>query len=365
MNKLALAALVLSTSSGCFNGCQKKKEAEAIEPPPPATTQPEAPAKPLGGDELAQRAIACWGYFNDAKWDDFKGCYAPTVVYDEPASKAIGFDKPLTSPDAIVDSNRKAKVGFPDLKGDVRLALVHGHDVVVVAANGGTHTGPIDGVTAMNQKIADLVANVDVMDDQGRETHESDYSDSATERYQLTPDKTHPVRSAAADVPKATVVAKNDDAEKANVAVVQSLIDAFNKHDAKAMGSAMADDLVWSEQENPKDWTKAETLADAQSGWRVFSDMKMTASAIWGAGDYVVLQATMEGTNDGASPEMGIKAATKKKVALPFLEIDQLAHGKIAKAWVIADSQVVPLELGLIPMPGQGSGSAATGSASK
>src|SRR6202044_2197555 len=114
------------------------------------------------------------------------------TVYTSPSAAVLGIDKPLTTPDEVVASNKDSKVGFPDLKGDVRLTLVHGHDVVVVAANTATHTGPIDGVPAMNQKLAELVANVDVMDDQGRETHESDYGDWATGKYQLTPDPKHP-----------------------------------------------------------------------------------------------------------------------------------------------------------------------------
>jgi predicted ester cyclase len=360
MNKLAIAALVLTTSGGCFNGCQKKKESEAIEPPPPISAQPEAPAKALTGEELAQRAIACWGFYSDSKWDDLKGCYTPDARVLEPSTLAVGAGTGITKgSDLIIAGNQKSKVGLPDLRGDVRLVLVHDHDVATITATTGTHTGPIDGVTDMNQKVADLEGNVDVMDEAGREMQETDYEDTATTRHQLTPDSAHPVRSAAPDVPKEIVVAKHDDAEKANVAAVQSLIDGFNKHDAKAMGAVLADDVVWSEQENPKDWTKAETLADAQSSWKSFSDMKMTADAMWSAGNYVVLQATMQGTNDAPAPEMGIKTATKKQVTLPFLEIDQLDGGKIKHAWVIANSGIVPIELGLAPMPAM----PATGSA--
>jgi ketosteroid isomerase-like protein len=244
--------------------------------------------------------------------------------------------------------------------------LVHGHDVAALTWISGTHTGPIEGVSGMNQKVGQLGGELVTFDDQGRVTQETDYDDDPTTTNQLVPDPHHPVRPAdhMPDVAKETVVAKNDDGEKANVAVVQSLIDAFDKHDAKAMGRAFADDLVWSEQENPKDWTKAETLADAQANWKAFSDMKMTSTALWGAGSYVVLQASMEGTNDAAAPAMGIATATKKHVTLPFFEIDQIANGKIAKAWVVANSGVVPYELGLKPMPAMpATGSAAPGSA--
>ena len=346
MKKIALAALVLSTTSGCFSGCNKKKEAEAIEPAPPTPVEPESGSgKPLTGAQLGQRVIDCWGYYNDGKWDDYKGCYTADATYDDPAVVAAGLGKPLVGIDKIVDSEKHSKDGTPDVKGDVRLVLVHGHDVVDLAAATGTHTGPIAGVTEMNQKVGMLVGNVDVMDDHGRESHESDYGDDATTKYQLVPDKAHPVRPAdhLPEVPKDVVVGKDDAAEQANVAVVKQLMDGFNKHDAKAMGAALADGVVWSEQENPKDWTKAEVLTDAQAGWKSFSDMKMTPTAIWGAGDYVVVLATMEGTNNAPAPEMGIKTATKKKVTLPFLEVDKLEAGKVTNAWVLAQSGVVPI----------------------
>src|SRR5580698_2264550 len=112
MNKLAIAALVLTTSGGCFNGCQKKKESEAIEPAPPISSQPEAPAKALTGEELAQRAITCWGFYSDGKWDDLKGCYAPDATLVDLSNGAIapgtGIEK---GTDQIVAGNQKGKVG--------------------------------------------------------------------------------------------------------------------------------------------------------------------------------------------------------------------------------------------------------------
>jgi len=351
MNKLVFAALVISTTSGCFNGCQKKKEAEAIEPMPTISAQPEgssATAPQKTGEQLAQAVIASWAAFNDSKWDDYKALYTPDAQADDPAGVAAGLpNSAVKGFPAIVDDQKQFKLAAPDANGDVRLVLVNDRRVAALVATTGTHTGPVPGVTEMNQKIAVIIANVDAMTDQGLIAQQTSYEDLATSAQQLVPDPKHPVRTTNPDVPKEIVVAKNDDAEKANVAVVQSLVDAFNKHDATAMGSAFADDVVWSEQENPKDWTKAEVLADAQSTWKAFSDMKITSTALWSAGTYVVLQATNEGTNDGAAPAMGIATPTKKKVTLPFLEIDQIANGKIAKAWIVANSMVVPVELRL------------------
>jgi predicted ester cyclase len=143
------------------------------------------------------------------------------------------------------------------------------------------------------------------------------------------------------------VIAKDDAAEQANVAVVKQAVDAFNKHDAKAYAALLADDSVWSEQEEPKDWNKAETMADHEQGWKAFSDLKLDPTTMWAAGDYVVAIGALDGTNDGPLPMMA--KPTKKHVSLPFLTIHEIESGKIAKTWVFAQGMAFMQQLGLLP----------------
>ena len=368
MKKIALAALVMTTSSGCFTGCNHKKAEEAIEPPPsmPVTGSATEPPKPLTAAELTARYDECLGFWNENDWDKLKTCWAADASGDAPGSGT----PPSVGTQAIVDATKDFKAGFPDMKGEPQLELVHGHDLVVVSLLTGTHTGPFSGpageVTAMNQKIGFLSGQVQDLDDQGNVKHDHEYYDSATMLGQLAPMKDHPVRPPQDKLamPKEVVIAKNDAAEQANVATANEVVDAFNKHYAKALGAALTDDVVWSEQQNPKDWTKAEAVADAESGWKAFSDLKMVPTAMWAAGSYVVTVATIDGTNDGAMPEAGLKHATKKHVSLPYLAVQKIDGGKVKATWVFAQGMAMAVQLGLAPAPAMApSGSAASGSA--
>src|SRR5205823_2673519 len=90
---------------------------------------------------------------------------------------------------------------------------------------------------------------------QGEATHEWAFVDGGTMMAQLGVSKM-PARKALTKGWAASpeiVIAKNDDAEKANVATFQTVIDAFNAHDAKAFGATLAKDVVWSDLGEPKD----------------------------------------------------------------------------------------------------------------
>jgi predicted ester cyclase len=348
MKKIALVALVLSTTSGCYTGCNRKKEAEAIEPPPAAPAQPEAVApKALASDEIAKHFAQCWDAWNHAAWDVLKTCYTADAVLESPGTG----EPPTKGPDAIVAGTKELKSGFPDMTAQQQLVLVHGHDLAAITLLSGTHTGPFAGITAMNQKVGFLMGSLLAVDDQGRATKEAGYFDQATMLGQLVPSAEHPVRPATDKLaaPAEVVVAKDDATEQANLAVAKQALDAFNKHDEKASAALLADDLVWSEQEESKDWTKAELLADDKTAWKAFSDLKLTPSAMWAAGPYVVTVATLEGTNDGTMP--GIKTPTKKPLALPRLTIEKIDGGKIKSAWGFAQALAFTQQLGLSPPP--------------
>lgn len=347
MSRFAAFVLALSIS-GCYGGCGKKKEAEGLEPPQAVSAQPpETPAK-LTGDDFAKRFDQCWDAWNQAAWDKFAACYAPDATLESPGTG----EPPSKGPTAIVAGTKELKTGFPDMTGASQLVLVHGHDLAAITLISGTHTGPFPGVTEMNQKLGILMGQVMTLDDQGRTVKEAAYFDSGTMMGQLGGSKDHPVRPAQAKLaaPEEVVIAKDDAAEQANIKVVQQLIDAANKHDPKAFGDLLADDATWSEQEEAKDWTKAEVIADHQDGWKAFSDIKLTTSAMWGAGSYVVTTGTIDGTNDGPMPMLA--KPTHKKVSLPFLEIAKVDGGKITKTWVFAQGMAFMQQLGLLPATG-------------
>lgn len=315
-------------------------------PPPPKTTE----------EDIA-RYQECFGFFNDGKWDDFKKCWASDGVSEAPGSGM----PPNQGPDAIVGFLQTERTAFPDEHGDLQLVLANGNHLVGVVLITGTNNGPMKtpagDMPATKKKIGFLFAHQIDFNPQGEASHETAFADTPTLLGQLGVSKM-PARKAmtkGAASPE-IVIAKNDDAEKANVAVFQAAVDAFNKHDAKAFGDTLDKKVVWSDLAEPKDLDMKGAVKDAQSFWKGFSDVKISPDAMWGAGDYVVMTGTIGGTNDGDLPAMKMKK-TGKSFSSPFMHIVKVGGGKITKSWIFYDSMGFAMQLGMMPGPGGGKGS--------
>ena len=90
------------------------------------------------------------------------------------------------------------------------------------------------------------------------------------------------------------------------------------------------------------DWKQAtDSLSQI---WKGFPDVKLTINGIWGAGDYVVLNGVMTGTNTGPFLPMKINK-TGKAINVPMMEIDRLADGKIAETWLFYDGGMFASQL--------------------
>ena len=309
-----------------------------------------ADTKPLTADDISKHFEECWGYFNDAKWDDFTKCYASDAVDEMPG----GPMPPVTGNTAIVDALKGYKEAMPDLKGEQALEIIDGHTVVGVTLMTGTMTGSMK--TAMGEmpptknKVGLFTAQVVDVNDTGEATHEWDFMDLQTMMGQMKPNPKMPVRPVVDKLPmaKEVVVAKDDDAEKANKDVAGKVMDAFNKHDAKAFGDLLADDAVWSEQPDPKDTDKKQTLKMAAEFWKAFGDVKLSSDKQYAGGNYVAVVGTLTGTNNGDMPSMHLKK-TGKSVTVPFLMIFQVDGGKVKHAWLFDQALAFASQLGLMP----------------
>jgi predicted ester cyclase len=80
-----------------------------------------------------------------------------------------------------------------------------------------------------------------------------------------------------------------------------------------------------------------ETAEMNKAYWRGFSDAKINATSIWGAGNYVSVVGTFDGTNDGDFAPVNAKK-TGNKINLPFIDIFRLDAGKIKEEWLFFDS---------------------------
>jgi predicted ester cyclase len=106
------------------------------EPAPPA--QPAAPTA-ITAEERVKWYQDCWGFFNDKKWDEFKGCYSDTSSlhqYGAAPPSAQGAA-------AIVAAAQDFKKSFPDARGDAQLILANGTHVAGTFVLQGTNTGPL------------------------------------------------------------------------------------------------------------------------------------------------------------------------------------------------------------------------------
>jgi len=312
-------------------------------PPPPPPPPKKTP------DEMVARYQECWGFFNDAKWDDFKGCYTSDVISSNPGSG----QPDLNGVDAVIANAQGFKEAFPDLKGDLQIVLQNGNHSLSVALLTGTNTGtmktPMGEMKPSKKKVGYLFAHTVDFNDQGMVTKEWAFWDMGTMMTQIGASKM-PARKAMAKgaASPEVVVAKDDDKEKANVAVLQAAMDAFSKHDEKAFDALLAKDVVWYEAASPKDDNKKSVIANSKQFWKGFSDVKLTAQTTWGAGDYAVAIGTLDGTNDGDMPAMKLKK-TGKSVSVPFMHLVKVVDGKIQKSWIFFQGMAFASQLGMMP----------------
>jgi predicted ester cyclase len=336
-----VAAALMLTAVACGGGQPA---------PQPAAAPPPAP-KVLTGQERASWYQDCWNLFGAKSWDAFGACYDPAAESDRPGSG----QPTLKGRDAIVTDARTFVTAFPDAKGALQFVLVNGNNIASVAVLTGVHTGPLSGpdgktIPATNKPIGLIQGHLLETDALGsKAVRESWYADSGTMMAQLGLSKA-PARPAMAvpPTPATVVVSSGSETEAKNLDSFRQQIETFNKHDLRGLLAFNAPDIVLRDITQPKDGSPKVAAAMMQEFFRAWPDAKLTPAGMWAAGDYVVVQGTMEGTNKGASPSMGIKQATGKSVRVPYLEIEKFEGGKVKEDWLLMDGMSFATQLGLV-----------------
>lgn len=329
-----VAAAALVTAGACS------------EPAPP----PVPPAPPVVSPEArAQRYQACWDHFNKKEWDQFQNCYTENAV-----SESVDATPPSVSGRAaIIERNKADAAAFPDRRGELRLVLANGDHLASIALYTATNTGEMPGPDGKPMKptgkaIGLLMGHVVDLDATGsKASRDAAYVEQGTMMAQLG---LNPAPARAAEKPTGTttkvVIAKNDAAEKANLDSVRTAMDNFNKHDLKAIEAGTPENYKLVEVAMAKDMDKKASLASTKDLFAGFPDATLTAQALWAAGDYVVIEGTLTGTNTGDLTSMGVKS-TGKKVTLRFLEIVRVENGKPADDWLFYNGAAFAGQLGL------------------
>ena len=355
-------------------GCKKKKEEENKEPAPMVTEtgsagsaaagsgSAAAPEKPLTGAELATVYQKCVAMISDGKLDDF----VSTCI----AADYKGHDMDMgdmSGTDAIKNELASLRTAFPDFKMSPQLVMVSGRNILAVELTQGTNSGPMKmgngpEMPATNKKMGTLMFHRLTINDQNKANEEWVYQDPLTMMSQLgmSPKGAPPMRPAMEkgwEGAPIIVVTADDDKEKKNLAVIKAMDDAFNAHKADAMVASLSDDFVMSDQSEPKDVTSKKDAEKAiKEMFTGFPDAKVTSDNTWAGGDYVVELGTMDATNTG---DMGPMKKTGKKVSLHFAEVSKLKDGKITNLWRFDNGMAMAQQLGMMPAPGAGAGSAA------
>lgn len=341
VRSLALGVLVpvtLAALAACGGPAPPAQAPAAAAPPPP-------PAKKFDPQERVKWYQDCWGLFNDRKWDEFKGCYAPTAT-----SRQAGYGKPdVSGAEAIVAASQELPAMAPDVRGDQQLILVNSGRLASLTVIHGTQTGPMKDAKGADmkptgRKFGFLFAHsIEVDEATQTVTREFGVDDSATFAAQIGLSR-EPARPVMAAPKSATVViAANDAKEAANIGTERATVDAWNRHDPDAIAKYTAAKFIAHDATSPHDMDAKANNASNNEFWRGFGDARLTGR-YWAAGDYVVMDGMFEGTNDGDFAPMKI-SKTGRKVSVPFLEIDRFEDGKVRESWVIFDSASLAAQL--------------------
>lgn len=343
--------------------CQRQPAAAPLPAPAPAATDTAASAAaapavakpaPLPPDQIAKAYLDCWAAFNAKDWTKFGGCFAENATSESVDSGA----PPLSGRANLIEKGAKTwATAFPDGTGELQLTLVNGRHVTGVVLFRGINTGPLaspDGeLKPTNKKLGQLFAHqVELTEDGRLVQRERIVMDAGTMMGQLGLMPGPHRKALETGWPeKPVVIAINNDAEQANLAAVRQSAEAFNKHDVPALVANLTDDVVLSDLATAADRTgKKEVQRAFEDLFKGFPDLKLDVKNAWAAGDYVVSEGSLSGTNTGDLPATKLKK-TGKAINVQYVQIDKLQGGKIKKTWIFSNGMAFASQLGLLPQP--------------
>lgn len=321
---------------------------EKKEPPPPPP-----PPEPLSLEKRLEVHGACFADFVGEKADLYGRCYTATSS-EELVDSGQG---PAVGPEAIAAASQPLWDAFT-LQGEPRMVLASGEHALAISLLRGTQDAAFAGVEPAGKSFGVFLAEVMTLDDQGRHATVRAYMDLAGMAAQLGGGpKGAPVRKPydATGRPAYQVIGDGGEVETANTALIQAAFDRFNQKDWKGLAAIYNKDAAIYEQIAADDTEGARAIGKyfAELG-KAFPDAQQKVDDIWAAGDFVVAETTFTGTNQGASPTLGIKKATKKAVTVRRAHVFRFDAGKVIQHWVFTNGAALQLQLGLVAPPPAG-----------
>ena len=132
-----------------------------------------------------------------------------------------------------------------------------------------------------------------------------------------------------------------------NVETLRAAHESWNKRDFAGVVSNAVKSLAYTDHGRNITLNTRDKFREWTEGWaKAFSDGRITNPQYIDAGDIVVAQFTVEGTNDG---QFGSMKSTGRKMSLPFCEICHFdKQGRISSGGCYYDQYTLLTQLGHI-----------------
>ena len=133
-----------------------------------------------------------------------------------------------------------------------------------------------------------------------------------------------------------------------NVETLRAAHESWNKRDFASLVKNAAEVLVYTDHSRNVTLNSRDKFREWTEGWaKAFSDGRITNPEYIDAGDVVITQFTVVGTNDGP---FGALKATGRKMSLPFCEICHFdKQGRIVSGGCYYDQYTLLTQLGHVP----------------
>jgi steroid delta-isomerase-like uncharacterized protein/uncharacterized protein (TIGR02246 family) len=320
----------------------------ASPPPAPKPTPAEAIAK------TQKAVIEAWNAHDSAK----------IAALYEPTGKLVIPGLPdFSGRDAIAGEAKDTFAGYSDFKVALTKTYVKGNTVALQWVITGKNDGPALGQKASGRQMGVAGASVITFDDDGLIKEDHRYLDLPTITSQLDPKAKAGSFRAPLTLPTGAVEEHASKGTPDEAKVLEQVKAFYTAFEAKKEADFMAfvtEDTVGEDYTAPATVKGTKATKDMANGfWKTVPDLAQTKPVQFAAGDTVITEGTLTGTQKGA---MGPIKATNKPVSLRFVDIIQMKDGKVARLDTYADSAEMLIEIGAMQPIGPAPATAAAAS---
>jgi steroid delta-isomerase-like uncharacterized protein len=314
--------------------------APATESAPPAPMEPKATPAELEAKTM-KGLVDAWNT-HDAK---------KVAAAYEPQGRLVIPGLPDFPDRAAIEAEAKGDfTAYSDFKVAVTKSYVHGNTVAIEWVITGKNDGPMMGKPASGRQMGVAGASVSRFDDDGFIKEEHRYVDLPTITNQLDPKAKAGTFRPPVALPTGameTLVSKGTPDEAKALDTAKAFYAAFEGKKEADFSALVTDDSTFDDLTGPAQAKGAKAGLDmARTFWKAIPDLAQTKPVQFAAGDVVVTEGVLTGTQKGA---LGPLKASNKPVSLRFVDFVKVKDGKAASLTTYADSAEMLTEIGAMP----------------